>query len=114
MICYMIDYLVLKLGWDTEKILDTPHFENKRRFQLYNAMDVADNARPISALPIMSDKVSKAVYGSYEKALKAINKLIGIIIESDELTEQDRLEMQQIMEGLVPGLKSVDEWLEKK
>lgn len=93
--------MCLKLGWDTNQILDTPHFENQRRFNLYTLLDEADWIRPVTAVPIISSDGMQHVTMQQEKILDAIRALIGLRYQAPVISPEEETKMKWILEKVL-------------
>lgn len=111
----MIDYLCLKLGWDTEKVLRTPYFDCRRKFKLYMAMDQVDDARPITAIPLMDKDSIRQIMAMYGEVVRFKNELAGIVKPRDEMIDKEREKrLEGFLRDTMPGFKTIDDILAER
>lgn len=111
----MIDYLCLKLGWDTEKVLRTPYFDCRRKFKLYMAMDQVEDARPIMAIPLMTQDNIQQVMTMYKEVVRHKNEIAGIVKPRDEIVDKQREKrLENFMRETIPGFKTIDDILAER
>lgn len=99
----MLDYLGLKLGWDSNKVLNNAHFDNERKLRLYLAMDDYERTRFISAIPLGFDKKTTAQLS--RARTHAIKNLQDLMQGSDhEVDKED--ELKRMLGGSQKNIES--------
>lgn len=105
--------MCLKLSWTTDEVLRNAHFDNKRKFDLYTALDQSERLRPIMALPIIDNDTFQRVQDRYQGSLEQVMKLMGLVIKAHKISPEDELKMRNILQRIVgPDLKSAEEWVD--
>ena len=104
MICFFIDYLVLKTGWSDQEVLDNSHASNKRKFNTYRAMDSLEAASPIVAYPILSKEAGEDVGKSVSAAHEDFMNQIGFEKKVEpEITPAQEDQMREILSKAAGG-----------
>lgn len=101
----MVDYLCLKLSWDTDKVLDNAHFDNVRKLMLYIAMDEESKTREMFKIPVFDGKMGKKAAANFNRASKNLQAITsGKPIDEDEIPEKPLGMDDKQLDTLIKGI----------
>lgn len=96
---------------DTNQVLDNPHFDNMRKFNLYTMMDQVERVRPLIAIPVIDNTGLQTVQSRYEESLTKLLELIGLK-RGYPVTPEEEAFMKQVLRDIHgPDLKTAQDWL---